>query len=86
MRLFSLFFFIGIAIHGICCLSASQYRIFALGSTEKGIVVAEIHLRRTEGEEFKAAWFGATYLKVYDREMTELSSSISDTLALFADS
>jgi hypothetical protein len=73
------------------CLSASQNRIFPLGTTSKGLLVVETHLNRSEyrskthgGEiELKPAWGGICYFKIYDGDLKETYSEVLDTLNQF---
>lgn len=77
-----------LATHSLfACLSASQNRLFPLGETSKGLCAVETHLYRTElggdTDEFKPAWGGISYFKIYDKDYKEVYAEIIDTIRLF---
>ncbi len=76
--------------HAMACLSASQHRLFPLGRISTGLCVVETHLYRTEFrdsnkviDEFRPAWRGISYFKIYDADYKEVFSETLDTIKLF---
>ncbi len=72
------------------CLSASQNRIYPLGTTKQGLCVVETRLTRTEFRgpgvnEIKMipSWVGVSYFKIYDAKYKEIRCDILDTIKLF---
>ena len=69
------------------CLSASQNRLYPLGTTSKGLCVIETHLKRTELKsndlKFIPGWAGLSYFKIYDKNYKAIYTEILDTFKLF---
>lgn len=92
MKWLILFFLTSTLNISYACLSATQNRIYPLGSCPKGLVVVETRLVRTEKKnhrderiEIVPVWFGVSYFKTYDKNYLVIEEKVIDTLKLFLD-
>jgi hypothetical protein len=87
MKVFLMLLLVSITNFAFGCLSASQNRVFPIGTIGNKVIVAEFRLSRSDGVELsEPRWRGVNYIKAYDANMMELSSIIVDSLGFFNDS